>query len=81
MIKRAKGLENYFYNQFEHIWFKNVFDPKNYGFWKCGNNKNYSYLCDKGHEHIIYMVRNWFVVNMYLHLTWNVKLDIQKNKL
>jgi len=32
MIRRAKGLENCFYNQFEHIWFKHVFDLENYGF-------------------------------------------------
>jgi hypothetical protein len=34
MIKKAKGFElmNFFYNPFEHIWFKSVFDPKNYGF-------------------------------------------------
>jgi hypothetical protein len=34
MIRRAKGLEFmiFFYDPFEHIWFKNVFDPKNYGF-------------------------------------------------
>jgi hypothetical protein len=24
--------ENCFYNQFEHIWFKSVFDPKNLDF-------------------------------------------------
>jgi len=24
--------ENYFYNPFEHIWLKSVFDPKNYEF-------------------------------------------------
>jgi len=32
---RAKGLELmslYIYNQFEHIWFKDVFDLENYGF-------------------------------------------------
>jgi hypothetical protein len=27
------------YNQFEHIWFKHVFDLKIYGFWNCGLNK------------------------------------------
>jgi hypothetical protein len=35
MIKRAKGLELmifFLYNPFEHIWFKKVFAPKNYGF-------------------------------------------------
>ncbi len=25
--------ENYFYNPFEHIWFKSAFDLENYGFW------------------------------------------------
>jgi hypothetical protein len=46
----------YIYNQFEHIWFKCVFDPKNYGFWKYSLNKSCPYLCDKGHECIIYMI-------------------------
>jgi hypothetical protein len=34
MTRRAKGLELmiFFCNPFEHIWFKNVFDPKPYGF-------------------------------------------------
>jgi hypothetical protein len=34
MIKGAKELEliKKNYSQFEHIWLKNVFDPKNYGF-------------------------------------------------
>jgi hypothetical protein len=34
MIRRAKGLEVMicFYNPFERIWVKIVFDPKNYGF-------------------------------------------------
>jgi hypothetical protein len=36
--------ENGFYNPFEHIWFKNAFDPENYGFWKCGLNKNWLYI-------------------------------------
>jgi hypothetical protein len=40
----------------EHIWLKNVFDPENYGFWKCDFNKSCSYLCDKGHKCIIYMI-------------------------
>jgi hypothetical protein len=54
--KRTWIHENYFYNQFEHIWLKNAFDPKNYGFKKCAFNKNYSCLCDKGHKCIIYMI-------------------------
>jgi hypothetical protein len=58
IIRRAKGLElmNFFYNRLEHIWFKCAFDLENYGFWKCGLNKSCSYLCDKGHECIIYMI-------------------------
>ncbi len=59
MIKRAKGLElmkMIFNNWFEHIWFKHVFDPKRYRFWKYGLNKNCSYLCDRGHVCIIYMI-------------------------
>jgi hypothetical protein len=39
--------ENYFYNPFEHIWFKSVFDLENYGFWKCGFNNSCSYTSDK----------------------------------
>jgi len=68
--------ENCFYNQFEHIWFKHIFYPENYGFWKFGINKSCSFLCDKGHEYIKYMIRNQFVVKMYLYLTWSVKLNI-----
>jgi hypothetical protein len=42
VIRRTKGFEPmifFFYNSFEHIWFKSAFDPKNDGFWKCGLNK------------------------------------------
>jgi hypothetical protein len=55
MIKMAKGFElmkisfitnlNTFGSKF-----KPTFDPKNYGFWKCGFNKCYSYLCNRRHE-------------------------------
>ncbi len=40
MIRRAKRVKLMilFYNPFKHILFKNAFDPKNYGFWKCGFN-------------------------------------------
>ncbi len=54
--KRTWTDENYFYNPFKHIWFKSVFDLENYGFWKCGFNKSCSYICDRGHECIIYMI-------------------------
>ncbi len=68
MIRRAKWWtnENCFFNLFEHIWFKCVFDPKNSGFWKCDLNKSYSYLCNRGHECIIYMIYNQFVVKTHL---------------
>ncbi len=58
MIRRAKGLEliKKNYNQFEHIWFRSAFDFENYGFWKCDFNKSCSYLCDRRHECIIYMI-------------------------
>ncbi len=36
--------------------FKCVFDLENYGFKKCGLNQRCSYLCDKGHECIIYLI-------------------------
>jgi len=58
MIRRAKGLElmNFFYNPFEHFWFKSAFDLENYGFSKCSFNKSCSNICDKGYECIIYMI-------------------------
>jgi hypothetical protein len=46
MIRRGKGLEL----------MKIVFDLENYGFSKCGFNKSCSYICDRGHECIIYMI-------------------------
>ncbi len=54
--KRTWTNENCLYNQVEHIWFKHAFDLENYGFWKCDLNKSCSYLCDRGHECIIYMI-------------------------
>ncbi len=48
--------ELFFYNPFKHIWFKSDFDSKNYGFWKYASNENCSYLCDRKHECIIYMI-------------------------
>ncbi len=42
-----------FYNQFEHIWLKSVFDLKNYGFWKFAFNKSCSCLCNRGNIHDI----------------------------
>jgi hypothetical protein len=59
MIRREKGIELiifYIYNQFKHIWFQHVFDPENYGFWKCDLHKNYSYVCDERHECMIHMI-------------------------
>ncbi len=51
--KRTSTNENEFYNPFEYIWLKSVFDLENYGFWKCGFKKNHSYLCDKRYECMI----------------------------
>jgi hypothetical protein len=67
-----------FCNQFEHISFKCVFDLENYGFWNYGFNKSCSYLCDRGHECIIYMIPNQFVIKIYL--TCSVKLNIINTK-
>jgi hypothetical protein len=59
MISREKVLElmkkNYIKN-LNTFDFKCVFDLENYGFKKCGLNKRCSYLCDKGHECIIYLI-------------------------
>jgi hypothetical protein len=68
-IKNARGLEliNCFYNPFEHIWLKSAFGLENYGVWKCGFNKSCSYICDKGHECIIYISicsKNVFIYKM-----------------
>ncbi len=45
IIRKGFELMNcFFYNPFEHICLKNVFDLKNYGFWKCDFNKSCSYI-------------------------------------
>jgi len=82
MIRRAKGLElmNFFYNPFEHICFKIVFDLKNYGFWKCGFNKSSSYICDRRHQCIIYMIWNQLVIKMYFYIKCSVKKGIWNTK-
>jgi hypothetical protein len=72
--------ELFVYNPFEHIWFKRVFDLKNYGFWKCGSNKSNLYICDKGHQCIIYMIWNQLVVKMHLYLKCSVKEGIWNTK-
>jgi len=51
-----KSMINCFYDPFEHIWFKSVFDPENYGFWKCGFNKSCSDIYDRWYECIIDMI-------------------------
>jgi len=83
MIRRAKGLElmKIVFITLEHIWFKSLFDLENYGFWKCDFNKNCSYICNKGHEFITYMISNQFVVKMYLYVKCNVKCSIKNTKL
>jgi len=59
MIRRKKWLElmKYFFNnEFEHTWLKHAFEFKYYKIWKCGHNKKNSYLCDRRHECIIYII-------------------------
>jgi hypothetical protein len=58
MIKKAKAFELmiFFKNRFEHIWLKSAFDPKNHSFENVLLTKKYSYLCDRKHECIIYMI-------------------------
>jgi hypothetical protein len=53
-----------------------AFDLENYGFWKYNFNKSCSYLCDRGHECIIYMIWNQFSIKIYSHLTCSVKMDV-----
>jgi hypothetical protein len=36
-------------------------------------NKNLSYLCDREHEYIIYMIYSQFVIKIYLYLKYNIK--------
>jgi hypothetical protein len=72
--KRTWTDENWFYHPFEHIWLKRTFDLQR--FLKCGFNKNYSYICDRGHECIIYMISNQFVMKIYLYLKYIVKWGI-----
>jgi hypothetical protein len=38
--KKIELMKKKKYYQFEHIWFKSVFDFENYGFWKCALNKS-----------------------------------------
>ncbi len=42
-------------------------------FLQCAFNKSYSCLCDRGHECIIYMIQNQFVVKIYVYLKCNVE--------
>jgi len=59
MIKKVKGLELiilFLYSIWAHIWFKHAFNLEDYGFWKCGLNKSYSYLYNRRHDCIIYMI-------------------------
>jgi hypothetical protein len=68
MIRKKNWIdENCFYNPFEHIWLKIVFDPEHYGFWKCGFNKNCSHICDKkAWMHNIYDIKPIFNQNIFI---------------
>jgi hypothetical protein len=55
----------FFYNTFEY--FKCHFGFKNYEFWGCDVNKNYSFLCDKRYECKVCMIEDQDVVqNIYI---------------
>jgi hypothetical protein len=82
MIRRAKGIElikiisiinlNTFGS-------KELLTMKIMDFENVFLTKHCSCLCDRGHECIIYMISNQFVVKMYLYLNCSVKriLEIQ----
>jgi hypothetical protein len=57
---------------------QSVFDPENYGFWKCVFNKSCSCLSNSGHECVIYMKKNQILIKMYLYLKCSVKGDLQQ---
>jgi hypothetical protein len=80
MIRRAKELELMkicFYNPFEHVWFKSVFDLKNYGFWSRGFNKSYSYIyVTEASMHNIHDIKS-IGSQMYLYLKCSAKWGIQ----
>jgi hypothetical protein len=61
-LKKIKVVEIHFYNIFEQIWFKCVFGLENYEIWGCGFNKNYSFLCGKKYECIIYMIIGYIYI-------------------
>jgi hypothetical protein len=72
MIKRTKGVEIggiHFHNTFECIWFKHAFGFDNHEFWRCVVNTSYTFLYDKNHGCIIYMMYNKNVVIKCLNLT------------
>jgi len=65
VIKRERKLEIgkiHFYNTFEHFWFKFVFGLENHECSKCIFNKSCSFLCDKKHGCIIYMMHDQGVI-------------------
>jgi hypothetical protein len=59
MIRNAKGIELIkiiFITNLTTLGSNMFFTLKKCELKKCGLNKSYSYLCDKGHECIIYMI-------------------------
>jgi len=77
MIRRAKGLElmKIVFLTNLNTFGSNVFlTLKIMDFENMALKKSCSYLCDRGHECVIYMIPNQFVIKFYL--TCSVKLSI-----
>ncbi len=84
MIIKAKGYElmNYFFNnQFEHIWFKNAFDPENYRFWKCVFNKRVQAHYKESHmppQTITFLLFFWRIFLRYFWYVFQKTLNFFK---
>jgi hypothetical protein len=69
MIKGTKinKIDDFFLQHIWIQWFKSHFGFKNYEFWACDFNKNYSFVCDKRYECIVCMIEDQDVVqNIYI---------------
>jgi hypothetical protein len=69
MIKGTKinKIDEFFLQHIWIQWFKSHFGFKNYEFWACDFNKNYSFVCDKRYECIVCMIEDQDVVqNIYI---------------
>jgi len=83
MIRRAKGLKllNYVFITDLNTFGSKVFLTfKIMDFENVALTKSYSYVCDREHECIIYIIYNQFLVKICLYLKCNVKWGIQNIK-